>query len=1074
MRGTSPAGKRSRRWAWRLVLAGVLAAMVAVAVPLPRTQAAGPGRREPVGYADAQVAEAGPVAAGLSLAAAFGTAAGDLAGRAARAEAATVQPGLLGAVVPQELAGSLPPPTRADSGGEQAAERSVAAAPATGPASLAGARESASASADRAVGVAELATLVVEGALSASGGVGEAEVAAGRSRADSRIAELRLGTPGDGVVVLRGLRWIARHADGGSGEAAFEIASADVAGRPVTPDRPGDVSAVVAAAQAVLAPQGITLSIPVAAGDAAGAVVGPLLVEVRDAPALRSAGAAVYAPLAPAVSDASERLQEASGPAGPQVGSALLVGNVMLSTLLGNGGVTFGFGGASAGATTREVPDLDFFSGLRPPPVSDAPTPSSEPPVAPRLTAPSAAATAAGGSALAGFDAVSVTIPVAPGTGGLDGAGSTMPAPAGPEGEAASGPESGAAAGAAARRHAWPVTAALAAALAVGSFTVRRSRRRLLSVAAALRGARVPGRRPLRPVHGLVALIAVVAVVAAAAAPSRSPSTLAAGPPAGSAIAVPAGGAGGDGSLTATTTAAAAGAPAGAASSAAAPGPGGERRGAVAAGGRRAVTTGPGASTTATARGSSPAASPAAAGRAGPGRSGVTGAADCPGGSRQDRNSAYSPPCLRFSGDNGGATSKGVTGDRIVIAMRKIDDMGGRGRQYGITDTAADLERTLVAYVDYFNRVYELYGRRVEIAFYQPKSGGSDAFRGGDQEEANADALVVGQQIKAFADISATYPALADALARQGVVAVGPVHMPQDWYQARAPYAWGLLPDCNSLLANHVDYLVKRVAPYPARFAGSPALRSKPRALGVVVPDSPWYQQCANQAEAQLKAAGHRLAARVNYPLDFNQAAQTATNVVSQLKAAGVTTVVCWCDPVLPYFATTQASQQEYGPEWVISGFALTDADLAGQLYDRQQWAHAFGLSLLGDLTQGYDSESYRAYKALRADEPASLRDILYYPLLFLFSCLEMAGPQLTPQTFEQGCFAAPWGAGEMGRWRYGPGDYTAMEDAREVYWDPDATSPFNGKPGRYVATLGGRRFRGDWPAGEPPFPPPR
>ncbi|MEW6477798.1 MAG: hypothetical protein AB1679_36595, partial [Actinomycetota bacterium] len=476
MRRTSLAGKRSRMWARRLAVAGALAGVTAVAAPLPDTQAAGPVRREPVGHADAQVAEAGPVAAGLSLAAAFGTAAGDLAGRAARAEAATVQPGLLGAVVPEELAGSLPPPTRADSGGEQAAERSVAAAPGLRPAALAGARERASASAERAVGVAELATLAVEGALSASGGVGEAEVAAGRSRAESRIAELRLGAPGAGGVVLRGLRWTAHHAEGGSGEAAFEIASAEVGGRAVTPDRPGDVSSVVAAAREVLAAQGIKLSIPVAAGDAAGAAVGPLLVEVRDAPALRSAGAAVYAPLAPAVSDASERLQEASGPAGPQVGSALLVGNVVLSTLLGNGGVTFGFGGASAGATTREVPDLDFFSGLRPPPLRDTPYPSSEPPVPSRLATPSAAATVAGGSGLAGFDADRVAIPAAQGAGGLGDAGSTMTGPAGADGEGAAGPGGVASVGSAARRHAGPVTAALAAGLAVASFTVRRSR----------------------------------------------------------------------------------------------------------------------------------------------------------------------------------------------------------------------------------------------------------------------------------------------------------------------------------------------------------------------------------------------------------------------------------------------------------------------------------------------------------------------------------------------------------------------------------------------------------------------
>ena len=1066
MRRTSPARKRTVPWARRLVLVGTVVLIGAVALPPRGTRAAEGGRREAVGHSGAQVAAAGPVAAGLSLAAGFGTTAADLAGRAARAEAAAVQPGLLGALVPEALAGQLPPPTRADSGGEQEAQRSLIAPPAAGPAVLAGARERATATIERAAGVAELGAVMVEGALSASGGASEAEVSTGASRGESRIAELRLGAPDAGVVVLRGLRWAAHHAQGHPGEAAFEIASAEIAGRGVPVAQPGQVAAALAAAQAVLAPQGITLAVPAVAADTAGAAVGPLLVEVRDAPAQRSAGAAVYAPLAPAVSEATQRVDETAGPAAPQVSSALLVGSVVLSTLLGNGGVTVGLGGASAGATSREVPDLDFFSGLPGRPGgADIPA-SPPPPAAPSVSAPSVLVPAEP------LDLPVPATPVSPPAVSFGGDGEVADRAEPPASSPAAGPSGMGAAGSAARRRAGAVTLALGAGLALTSLTVRRSRRRLLGLAAALRGVGRPARGSLRPAHGLVALTAAVAVLAAAAAPSRSPSTLAAGglP---SAVPMPAGGDEGDG--VDSTMAGASAVPADAGT---APAGGGVVSGgsSAVAGGRRPVAgTGPvrSSSTAAGAPRSSggpqPAGAPSAAAR-----SGVTRAADCPGGDRQDRNSPYSPPCLHFTGDNGGATSKGVSGDRIVVAMRKIDDRGGRGRQYGITDTAADFERTLRAYVDYFNRVYQLYGRQVEVVFYEPKSGGSDAFRGGDQEEANADALVVGQQIKAFADVSANYPALADALARQGVVAIGPIHMPADWYQARAPFAWGLLPDCTSLLANHVDYLVQRVAPYPARFAGNPALRAKPRALGVVVPDSPWYQQCANQAEARLKAAGHRLAARVNYPLDFNQAAQTATNVVSQLKAAGVTTVLCWCDPVLPYFATTQATQQDYGPEWVISGFALTDSDLAGQLYDRQQWAHAFGVSLLGALTQGYDSESYRAYKALRADEPAALRDILYYPLLQLFACLQMAGPNLTPQTFEQGCFTAPWGAAEMGRWRYGPGDYTAMEDGREVYWDPDATSPFNGKPGRYVSTLDGRRFRGDWPAGEPPFPPPR
>jgi hypothetical protein len=46
------------------------------------------------------------------------------------------------------------------------------------------------------------------------------------------------------------------------------------------------------------------------------------------------------------------------------------------------------------------------------------------------------------------------------------------------------------------------------------------------------------------------------------------------------------------------------------------------------------------------------------------------------------------------------------------------------------------------------------------------------------------------------------------------------------------------------------------------------------------------------------------------------------------------------------------------------------------------------------------------------------------------------------------------------------------MDDAREVYWDGDATGA-DGKQGTYVATYSGRRFtNGQWPAEDPPVYP--
>src|SRR2546423_5209664 len=117
-------------------------------------------------------------------------------------------------------------------------------------------------------------------------------------------------------------------------------------------------------------------------------------------------------------------------------------------------------------------------------------------------------------------------------------------------------------------------------------------------------------------------------------------------------------------------------------------------------------------------------------------------------------------------------------------------------------------------------------------------------------------------------------------------------------------------------------------------------MRTKPRAIGLVVPDSPWYQECADHAEALYKAAGYRFARRVNYPLDFNQESQTATNVVAQLKAAGVTSVLCLCDPLLPYFATPQAHQQDYHPEWLVARVGRSHPRPRRPVYRPGAWAH--------------------------------------------------------------------------------------------------------------------------------------
>src|SRR5688500_8471739 len=469
---------------------------------------------------------------------------------------------------------------------------------------------------------------------------------------------------------------------------------------------------------------------------------------------------------------------------------------------------------------------------------------------------------------------------------------------------------------------------------------------------------------------------------------------------------------------------------------------------------------------------------------AGPGT--VTIGRDCSGGAVQDSNTPYSPPCLKWNGtDNGGATTRGVTKDTITVGMRENNSSGGsssrdseklkeQARDKGLTDTKEDQIRSRDALLEYFNTHFQLYGRKVKLVTYEGRGNMIKEFSGSGQEEANADALKVGQEIGAFVDLSAISQPYLDALVRQKVVAFGGLHLPESYYSSKAPYAWGQLIDCTTLVQNATDLLAKRFKPTEnAVRAGSAATRQKPRRYGLLVPDDPVYRQCVEDGKPRLRAAGIDIAKEVNYSLDFSKMQQDAPNMAAQMKGAGVTTLILVTDPALPYFLTGAATQQDYWPEWFTSGAALTDIDILGQFYDQDQWQFAYGQSFLSDLFQGKDSESYRAFKAVRPnEEPAITRDQYYYSFLMLFIGLQMAGPNLTPDTFAAGLYSYPARTGSFGRWSFSPTDHTASDDAREIYYDRNALSAFNNKPGRWITLNGGRRFRGaSWPAEAPPAP---
>ena len=442
----------------------------------------------------------------------------------------------------------------------------------------------------------------------------------------------------------------------------------------------------------------------------------------------------------------------------------------------------------------------------------------------------------------------------------------------------------------------------------------------------------------------------------------------------------------------------------------------------------------------------------------------------CSDRARQIPEDPYSPPCLAFSGSNGGATWRGVTDTTIRIGIRFPADPVdfGQAQQFladhGIHETRDDLERTARGLLDYFNRAFQFYGRRIEPVIWQGSGLAAQEILGGGQEAANADAIKAARELDVFADASAFTPPYADALTKQGVVAVGAPYMSRQWYTDRAPYAWSVTPDCSLITETGAELWTRQLAGRPAAYAGGD-LQGRPRRLALIAPDVPWYQDCINDGVRRIKAAGGDVAVRINYSLDPSVFTSQAAGIVAKLKDEGITSVACGCDPLLPIFLTAKANEQNYQPEWLVMGTALTDTDIFGQFYNQDQWRHAFGISLIGPQQPVRASLGYRAYKSVRTDEPSIAVDLLYYFMYVIAIGIEMAGPDLTPQTFQQGMFNYPRATGPAGSWGFGPGDYTPMDDAMAIWWNPDADSPYNGKKGAYQTD--GRRYRpGQWPSG--------
>jgi hypothetical protein len=418
--------------------------------------------------------------------------------------------------------------------------------------------------------------------------------------------------------------------------------------------------------------------------------------------------------------------------------------------------------------------------------------------------------------------------------------------------------------------------------------------------------------------------------------------------------------------------------------------------------------------------------------------------------------SVYAPPCVEpFTGDNGGATSPGVTADTVKVVVYIADPaldpltaatVAGAGADVNIETAIA----TIKGFADLYNKLYETYGRTVDVETYVGTGAGDDL------EAAKADAIAIAEKdpFIVIGGPQQSSQVFSTELASRKIVCAGTcaTAIPEGIVEDYAPYIWqnGPTPDQAAALA--AEMIGKLAGPGKAEFAGDDATRAKDRVYGLLHYDNPDgdFEPVFQAYVDRLADNGIDLATDVEFTLDLARAQENARTNISRLKDAGVTTVIYTGDPLTPASLTAEATAQDYHPEWILGSSYLMDTSLFARGTDMQQWKNGFGISLISARGAQETDGAFRiwdwAYGGLPPNNTANLLNAGM--LTSVFPGIHLAGAELTPETFRDGLYRYPPSGGgptqaQISRGDHGvwpDTDWGGSDDATIVWFDPTAT----------------------------------
>ena len=464
----------------------------------------------------------------------------------------------------------------------------------------------------------------------------------------------------------------------------------------------------------------------------------------------------------------------------------------------------------------------------------------------------------------------------------------------------------------------------------------------------------------------------------------------------------------------------------------------------------------------------------AGGGNGGPGGGNLPGPPDklasraCPAGvgnpARQTPN-VYAPPCAAaFQGNNGGATWRGVTATQINIDVQGTGANNKPSANGAVTDvpkTGANAwDRTYSVFQQYFNKNFQLYGRRLQFYVSQPSGIGVDA--------QIAAATAADKEYNVFASGFTSEPECS-YFAEHQIIAWCEQN-PLPFYENSSPYLWGWYMNGTELTHFGDEYICKKLAGKPAIHAGDPLYQQTTRKFGMLLYDTRGYAELGPVAQQELKSMCNVDLEVIGANLDNQQGEASLGTAVARFKADGVTTIIPAVDYISSATFTNSANSSSWFPEWLTFGGGALDRNQLAQLQNQTEWAHAFGLTALDMERPNNNTDCYRAYHSVDPNNDPNFAFCTYvYPSLYgLISGIQLAGPVLNPTAFREGWFKMGYRFMDHPVWAIGggfaPGDPTYTDNVTEIWWNSTAASPnggtADGTPGAYEYVRGGQRYK--------------